>query len=337
MQKPIVCSGNEQIIVGDKCCSDTNNDGACDEDQTQSAQANICGNTVCDSNENCTTCWKDCGACKRIVYIYVPRNFSLSEFSEDLNKAYTDEGMKFKRDITAINNVSDFYYYADNMPRYFAEFMSISYKPMYISTAILLNGINNENYYVNTTDGLFKYVNYSNWYITHQIKSREQKNYEDRITTGKATEDYPTAVSGYQKQYKYAKWEYRNHTKNTHVIYDNISLLPNGMVESIYSAITQYDIIYKYHQYAEKGDTPIEAFKNVDEFYLGYVHSVTFGCSRNLAVTVYNYDYNNDMYKLNEDSIKGQVPVNRQKLLDQAARIKLLCDAEYSEKIFKAD
>ena len=101
------------------------------------ASTAVCGDDICEENkgEECRSCWKDCGACKQIVYIYVSRNFTLSELTQNLN-TIPGIDVKFKKDIEAINNVSNFFFSKKAIPRYFAYFMDTRYKFLYNSLTI---------------------------------------------------------------------------------------------------------------------------------------------------------------------------------------------------------
>jgi len=332
----IICS-SPSIVLGDKCCMDDNNNSVCDDTEVSMNQSlvGMCGNNACEENENCTNCWKDCGACKRIVYIYMPGNFTLAQISLDINEL-TRDGVKFRRDVDALNNMSDFFYYNRNMPRYIADFMGIKLKPMLDSRSMMLSKIVPEKFYVNDTDSLLRYVNYSNWYLLYAVKSKEMADYEARITSGHATDDYPTQPSGYQKEFRYAEWEYRNFSRYTLVINESTTLLPNGMVESVYAGINYYNLTFKYHEFRDiHADTLLEAFKDVEETELNYVQTLSFMCARNLVITLYSYDYDESSYNvISPDVLAAQIPKTRESLVRSAERMKYVCDNKYSNKVF---
>lgn len=331
----IVCSA-PLTVIGEECCLDADNDTVCDPEALDATNftAGVCGNDVCENEtEDCTNCWKDCGACKKIVYIYYPRNFTLAELTHDLN-VLTRDGIKFKKDITALNNVSNFFYFDKAVPRYFADFMGIKYKFLGNSRMVVLNNIFLEDYYVNDSNSLFNYVNFSSWYLVHNIRNADMARYDARISSGKAKEDYPTQPTGYQKQFRYADWEFKNYTKKEDVFFDNVTLLDNGMVESLYASMTHYNITYKYHEYYDKDVGTLEAFKDVKETRLSYVHTVTLTCARNLAITVYEYDFDSEYCRINEECLLVQVKKNRAALVAQADRMRAICDEKYSNKIF---
>ena len=211
--------------------------------------------------------------------------------------------------------------------------MDTKYRLMYDSMQIVLSGINNVNYYVNTSEAIINYINYSNWYLIHRIRSAEMAAYEERLSSGKGTADYPTQPSGYQKQYRYADWGYKNYTKKTEVQDQNITLLQNGMVESLYAALTQYNVTYKYHEYYDEDGATKEAFKVVQETRLDYIHTLSFTCAPKLAITVYIYDY--DMAQaINIENLERQIAKNRDSLTAYAGKIRWLCDSKYSDKVF---
>ncbi|MBW2964146.1 hypothetical protein KY363_01685 [Candidatus Woesearchaeota archaeon] len=335
-----------QVMIGYDCCYDIDSNSICDTPLDEVAENErapaVCGDGTCDNEtENCTNCWKDCGACKQIVYIYVPRNFTLAEIQADLNSLERD-GIKFRKDINNLNNVSNFLYFDKVIPRYIAEFLDIKYKFLSPSRDIVLNNIFNEDYYVNSSEDLLRYVNASNWYLTHGIRIRETQEYDNRIILNRSLADYPTQPTGYKKEHMYEGWEYRNYTKDETVYFNNVTLLDNGMVEALYAAITAYDITYKSSEYVDKDpDDPtriLEDFTDIEEVRLGYTHSMSFMCARNLVITIYNYDYNKDYYgdyyQINPDILKEQIPKNRQSLIQRANRIKAICDKRYSREVF---
>jgi hypothetical protein len=332
----IICS-YPQVVIGDKCCADQNNNSICDETELAMnvSLAGVCGNNACEETENCSTCWKDCGPCKKIVYVYYPRNFTLAEISADMN-AITRDGVKFRKDITALNNQSDFFFYDKNEPRYIADFMGIQYKKLYDSRSMLLSKVLLESYHINDTESLLRFVNATNWYSLYTVKNKETADYDVRITSGKATADYPTQPSGYQKQYRYAEWEFKNYTKKEDVVYENITVLKNGMVESVYASITKYNVTYKYHEYEDIDmKTILLSFKTVEEIRLGYVHTISLMCARNLVVTLYGYDYDESDYKvINPETLAAQIPKTRANMLYTASGIKAVCDSKYYNKVF---
>ncbi|MBW2971917.1 hypothetical protein KY359_02675 [Candidatus Woesearchaeota archaeon] len=330
------------VMLGDTCCMDADNNLECDAEAVGAAEENItvnitapvCGDGICDNEtESCTDCWKDCGACKKIVYIYVPRNFTLAELQNDLN-ILTRDGIKFKKDIDALNNVSNFFYFSKTVPRYYADFMGIRYKFLDNSRMIVLNHIFLEPYYVNSSELLFNYVNISNWYFMYDIRTREATRYDNRIITNSALKDYPTQPTGYQKQFRYEDWEFRNYTREENVMFDNTTILDNGMVESLFASITNYSVNYKYHEYFEKDSgITLEGIREVDEVRLGYTHALSFICARNLVITLYNYDYDATYCRINEECLLKQIDMNRAALIMQAKRMKDVCDKKYSNKV----
>ena len=336
------------VEINKTCCVDNNENDICDDQEpadttTNETAANhtnnetfipdICGNGECETGETCENCYQDCGACKEIVYVYLPRNYTLNELSADINTLYTDI-VQFKKDISARSNISNFFYHKRKVPRYFADLMGVKYRPLYSSRIILLNHITDEDYYVNDTDSLFKYVNMSNQYITHKIRESEDAFYEDRFISGTATDDYPTPPTGYKQEQRYDEWEYRNHTKEEHVFYDNVTVLDNGMVEARYSSVTIYDITYKYHTYYDAEDKiALDAFKDVEETRMTNIHSLSFRCSRNLVITLYNYDFS-DTYVISKPDIAAQAEQNRQTLIKEANRIMGFCTKNYTNEVF---
>jgi hypothetical protein len=341
--EPGSCGPNESM-VGDRCCPDMDNNTVCDDSENVNAtnlsmpRAAVCGNGICDNEtENCTTCWKDCGACKQVVYVYIPRNFTLEDFTNELN-GITRDGIKFRKDITALNTVSNLFYYRMPAIRTMAEFLGIRYAPLKESAWFVLGGITNEDYLVNGSSSLFRYVNYTNWYIIHKQRLEELAAYETRISSNSAKNDYPTPPTGYQKAQRYLDWEFRNYTKREEVIYDNVTVLDNGMVESIYAGFTYYTITYKSGEYIDKmpkaDDRVVDQFTKVDEKSMPYIHALSFVCSRDLVVTIYDYDYSENFYSLNRDDLETQIRVNRADLIKRADRIKAVCDSNYRRKVF---
>jgi hypothetical protein len=332
----IICT-TPQTIVGERCCLDANNNSLCDDTELSenATAAGICGNGICDEDmdENCTTCWKDCGACKKIVYVYVPRNFTLTELTTDLNRI-TRDGIKFSRDRQNANNVSDFLFFDKPVPRYFADFMGIKYKPLYKSRWIVLSQIVNENYNITDPTSLLDYVNMSNWYLTYNRRTEEMVAYEARLNSGNATSDYPTQPTGYQKQFRYLDWTFKNFTKTESVVYEGVSIVGNETVESVYASITGYNVTYKYHEYMDLDFGAVEAFKDVDETRLGYIHSLSFICARNLVITIYDYDYDGGYEGISPQNVLDQISMNRQALQKTAEMFESLCNAKYSNKNF---
>lgn len=340
----------EPMVEIDKtCCLDSNSNGICDDQEpaantttnaTAANQSNnetfipdICGNGECEAGETCGNCYQDCGACKELVYVYLPRNYTLNELSADINTLYT-EIVQFRKDITAPSNISNFFYHNSKVPRYFADLMGVKYRPLYSSRMILLSHIIDKDHYVNDTGSLFSYANMSNQYITHRLRNSETAVYEDRFTSGTATDDYPAPPTGYQREQRYKEWEYRNHTQEEHVFYDNVTVLDNGMVEARYSSVTVYDITYKYRTYYDAEDNiALDAFKDVEETRMTNIHSLSFRCSRNLIITLYNYDFS-DTYEISRQSIAAQAEQNRKELINDANKIMEFCKKKYTNEVF---
>lgn len=336
---------NNTVMINTTCCYDLNSNSVCDLDEVNNVSHDdipaLCGNGVCETGENCTNCWKDCGACKKIVYKYVPRNFTLAELQADINDIERSS-IKFRKDITSNSTVANLFYFDKTIPRYFAEFMDVKYKYLHTSRDILLSNTYKEEYYFNTSQDLLRYVNYSNWYIIYTIRNREMQEYENRIMLNRAKDDYPTQPTGYQKTQRYKDWEFKNHTKEEHVIFNNVTLLDNGMVESIYGSVTDYEVTYKIRDWIDENNMDnqriLEEFDSVEEIRLAYTHAMSFRCSKNLAVTVYTYDYVKDYYgeyySINEENLRQQVKKNKNSLISRANAIKAVCDKEYTKEWF---
>jgi hypothetical protein len=341
-RKTDVIDCEEPMTVIDKnCCLDTDDNNICDVNETGVGEPGFigCGDNACAEDENCTTCWKDCGACKKIVYIYVPRNFTLAEITYDINDQ-TRDGVKFRKDITALNDVANFFFFNKAVPRYFAEFMDVKYRFLYYSKWMVLNHIINELYYVNDSDSLLNYVNYTNWYMVHGINNKEKVEYEERISTGEALDDYPTQPTGYQKEFRYEDWEFRNYTKKENIVSEGVTILDNGMVESIHASITEYNITYKFHEYHDidyetSEEVLLEDFRVVNEKRLANIHTISFICARNLAITLYEYEYDTDYYDgIKQEYLLEQIDRTRADLTAKAGRIKAICDKKYARKVF---
>jgi hypothetical protein len=340
----------EPMVEIDKtCCLDSNSNEICDDQEPAANQStnetetnqtgnetfipDICGNEECEAGETCENCYQDCGACKELVYVYLPRNYTLNELSADINTLYTDI-VQLKKDITTPSNISNFFYHNNKVPRYFADLMDAKYRPLYSSRLILLNHITDKDYYVNDTTSLFNYINESNQYITHKLKNSETAFYENRFTAGTSTDDYPAPPTGYQQEQRYDEWEYKNHTKEEHVFYNNITILDNGMAEARYSSVTIYDIVYKYHTYYDAEDQiTLEAYKNIKETRMTNIHSLSFRCSRNLVITLYNYDFT-DTYVISKPTIATQAEQNRKELINSANKIMEFCNKKYTHEVF---
>ncbi len=326
-----------EVLIYDVCCNDTNDNNMCDHDELEFQE--YCGNGICDGNETCKDCWKDCGACKKIVYIYVPRNFTYTELTEDIEE-WAKEDLKFKKDIYNKGDISDFYYHESDIPRYFAEFLDVRYKFLYPSKTILLNHITEEPYYINETTELLDVVTHNHWYITHHTKNTESARYEERMISNESMDDYPTQPTGRDRLFRYEDWEYRNFTKHENVIDESISILQTDMVESIYASITNYTVFYKTGEWTSEDDedfTPLPEYKDVDEIKLTYVHAITLRCARNLAITLFEYDYNKNYYNINTRDLQEQIGKNRATLKKKAESLKRLCDAKYAKEVFVYD
>ena len=327
------------ISINETCCLDANNNSVCDDQETDQNSTefipDVCGNGECETGETCENCWQDCGYCKEIVYVFIPRNFTLDELTSDIDKVYTDDIISFRKDISASGNVSNFFYFSKEIPRYSADFMGVKYTILYKSRQIVLNNILPEDQYANNSASLLRYVNSTRWYLIDKIKDAEMKVYETRISSGKALEDYPTPPTGYKKELKYADWEFRNYTKEEDVIYSNVTLLDNGMVESLYASTTLFSITYKYHTYYDEyGAIALDAFKTVEETKLTNIHTMNFVCAKNLVITLYNFEYDSELYSINKEDIADQVSKNRDSLVEMAGQIKTVCDRKYINEVF---
>ncbi len=349
------CSKDELIIcnpplkvINNTCCMDINNDTICDKGtivENAEIPENItgCGNGICETSaaEDCSNCWQDCGACKKIVYVYVARNFTLGELTENLNNI---PGMqvKFKKDINALNDVSNFFVSKKLKSIYIADFMDTIYHPPRNARDMILSNIINNNYFVNDSDSLINYLNFTNWYLVHRPKATRVQEYEKRIMEGLATEDYPTQPTGYQKEQKYNEWKFRNYTKEEVVFYDHVKVLnrtdedDSGIVESLYASITKYVLTYKTSEY-KKNDEPdfvLENFDYVEELLLSNIHTASIQCGNNLVITIYNFDYDPAYFGINEENLEEQIRINRAALLKKIIPIKKMCDREFEGEVF---
>lgn len=340
--------GPPKVMLDGTCCLDSNNDSICDAELNESGESSgiagfnitipeTCGDGNCTGEETCRNCWHDCGPCKQIVYVYIPRNFTLSELTADIDSV-TPYMVKFRKDIYNSDEVSNFFYFSRTVPRYFADFMDVKYKYLKDSRWILLNHIINENHYVNDSGSLMDYLNFTKWYRIHSIRNSERNAYEERIVSEAALDDYPTQPTGYDKEFRYEEWDYRNHTRNEHVIHDGMTLLENGMVESRYTSVTFFNVTYKFHTYFtdkySDDNIILEDHRTVHEKYLTNIHTLNFRCARNLVITLYEYRYDGGYYDINEPDIEEQAGINRAELLRRAELIRPFCDLKYTNEVF---
>lgn len=324
-----LCPEGQKAIRGD-CCFDINNDFECDSE--------YCGDGVCKDGEDCSTCWKDCGACKIIIYKYVPKNYTLNELNVDLSNTYPEE-VKFKKDIYNSNDLSTFFYATERKARTIAFFLDIFYRPVLDYKKILLSDINDEGYYVNTTESLIKYVNYTKWYSINAGLTSLKESYFEDVTSGNRISDYPTRPTGHDKTSRYEDWKYANHSLFEDVLYDYTEEIEEGIVESVFLSTSSYSIRYRIREYEldndEDSDDPpvyLDEFKYVDEVELNYAHTLNMACSDDLMITIFSYNYHHE--KLNDDLIEQTLKDNRAELLKTARQIKAVCDAKYSNGRF---
>ncbi len=324
-----------QFMFNDHCCPDKNFNFVCDD-----AEGLVCGDGICHETENCSTCWQDCGACKITRIIKVPSNFSLLDVTKEFRPLYK-QSLNPKKDLEARNNVSDFFYYDEKIPRYMADFFGIQYNPLIDSRMIVFSKIKLPQWYLNHSGALLDFVNASRWYFIDDIRIRENRKYLQRIIDNKAIDDYPTPPTGYQKQFRYKGWLAVNYSVDESVIYDNITALDDDMIWGVYGSISDIEIKYRYNDYTDKDaddkEFTIYAYRNYSEIKLNYINTITFTCARNLAVTLYDYSWDMEHHNIKEENMRTEVEDGKRRLLTQARSLKALCDKEYKHSIFVPD
>lgn len=323
-----------EILINDTCCADLNYNYICDINE----DVPICGNGECEETENCSNCWQDCGVCKKYVYVYVPGNFSLNNLTENIGLVYRKD-LKFRKDIEVNDSVADFYYYEEKIPRYLADFKGVKYHPKVLTKMIVLSRVKLDNWYLNQSSRLLNLTNRSEWYLVDKPLQEERQRYINRITRNKATEDYPRPRTGHEKLNKYDEWVFMNYSTDEDIFYDNITLLENDMVWRTFASIEEFDINYQTGSYEEPKtqDDPgilIYQYDTVTENKLNYINSLSFVCARNLAITLYDYDYDVTHYNIKEERLHTEVKEAKDRLLRKAERLKRLCKHKYSTSVF---
>jgi len=53
----------ENLFCGDEICSENENCSSCYEDCGECSDEPFCGDNICDENEDCSSCYEDCGEC----------------------------------------------------------------------------------------------------------------------------------------------------------------------------------------------------------------------------------------------------------------------------------
>ena len=326
----------DQIMIEDNCCIDNNLNFVCDIDEGVA----ICGDGLCElgNKENCTVCWQDCSACKVYKYVYVPGNFSLKNLTTALNTQFEDD-LKFRKDIEVNDSIADFYYHEERIPRYLADFKDVKYHPKTITKMAVLSRIKLDGWYLDQADRLMNFTDHAKWYMIKRQILAEDEAYNRRILSNKAKNDYPLPPTGIDRLNKYNQWLVMNYTIDENIIYDNTTLLNNSMVFQTFVSITDFDILYRVGNYTEKETQDDELFvlfdyNTITETKLSYVNAITFTCARNLAITLFDYDYNYQFYRINEDRIPYEVEASKKRLLSKAKKIQNLCKNKYSASVF---
>jgi len=146
----------DQILLNKECCYDRNYNFVCDETEDVA----ICNDGKCNADENCSTCWQDCGVCPVIRKVYVPVNFSLDKVKESFNP-YFDGKLLLRKDLDFRSNSTDYYYHEKRTPKYQADFLDVKYNPLITDKILIVSKIKLPEWYVN--DSLIRWVNHSHY------------------------------------------------------------------------------------------------------------------------------------------------------------------------------
>jgi len=249
-----------------------------------------------------------------------------------------EEDVKFRKDITVSDNVSDHFYFDYQVPKYIADFFDVKYHPVRNQRYVLLSMIKLDQWYLNRTDALLDWANYSRWYLISQPLNRENAFYVKRFVKNAAIKDYPTQPTGHQKFTRYSEWFAENFTTDEGVVMDKVEPVEEGIVWSVYASISNYTVLYRYTNYTDRdadgNEYVIYDFKNIREVKLNLFNLMTIRCARNLAVTIYDYGYDVEDHKINREHLLLEIEEGRKRLLNKARRIRSACDDNFSSSVF---
>ncbi|HII71657.1 TPA: hypothetical protein HA265_02785 [Candidatus Woesearchaeota archaeon] len=333
--KEETCPRN-QIMLNGICCYDLNYNFVCDYDEGIA----VCSDGTCETekDENCSSCPQDCGPCKIIKIVYYPHNFSLKNFTTEVNRAFTDS-VKFRRDTDAKDEVFNFYFHDAKIPKYNADLMGKKMNTLAFQKLMVISKTDLPQWFLNDSRMILNWANHSRWYYINDQIIEDRRKFALRIDENTAKDEYPKSPTGHDQYNRYDEWIASNYTVKEKVIADNMTLLGNGMVWALHASISDYIINYRYHEYEDLDkDTGeksfIYAYKNVTEVKMDYINTITFKCARNMAVTLLDYTYDFEHYYIKPDHLKVEINEGRDRLVRRAEQISKMCKYKYSASVF---
>ncbi len=167
--------------------------------------------------------------------------------------------------------------------------------------------------------------------------SDERYSYIQRIIKNTAKDNYP--ITGHRGEFRYDDWIARNFSEEITFNYENTTLLDNEMVWSVHASITDFIIDYVTGQYEDNKDQDdipviIDQHKYITETKINYINTITFTCSRNLAITLVEQSFDATYMNIVERFVMTEIDIDKTNLLKEAEKLKELCDQEFSNGIF---
>ena len=256
----------------------------------------ICGNDICDTSESCNLCPLDCGYCK----VEFKGNYSLEDIQKIIKKQ-VGKDTTFRRVTDENNTDADFYIAETRKLKQIAEFKDVKYVLKKDQRLVVLSKIVSEPAYIQNTKLLMDFVNNSKYFLIDRPIKKERLEYEDRFLENKAVLDYPTNPTGYDD--KYENWTLTNYTEYENIILDNITI-EGGTVWNSFASITDYNVTYKFVSlYIKKDNEIMYDYATVTEKRANFIHSISFPCSPNLVITIYDHSFGVED-EMTEESIK---------------------------------
>ncbi|HII71656.1 TPA: hypothetical protein HA265_02780 [Candidatus Woesearchaeota archaeon] len=223
------------------------------------------------------------------------------------------------------------------MIRYIAEFLDLQYTELKKSREVVLTHILLGPSFIKDEGSLFTLVNSSRWFLVDRIIEDEKKIYESRMKDKEATKIYPSDPSGYKKAQRYDEWELMNHTSKDDLVMDKVEKLDNGLVLTTYAGMTTYRLTYRFTTSEERSENIIlYDTKEVTETKLNFVNTISFSCSPETVVTVYDYSYDSQ-FPIDRENLRLQADAMKYRLINTAKRLQQSCSAKYRTKMFLAD
>jgi len=314
-QKPI-CN-RPYIQVGGSCCLDKNDNKICDKDETikEEQEEGKCGDGICDAEEDCETCQKDCSKC-----------FSLSDLQADVNKLI-DWKTVLKKEKE--EGVANYYVHSELRARLLGKYPSdAGYRPsktyykVLPKRYLLVTQIKDKENYIKDSNEFYQYIVDNKDYILAPI-TEAKNNFQKEFKGGEVLELM------FENQAN--KYEFINMSDDEKVFFDNITLMEtvgDKIIETTFVSTDDYELTYRKEGINNKTIKKIIKFSGVN-----YGQIISVFCSPSLIITLYPQDsYDKQDYDRSDISSSyffNDIRYDRKSVLVDATALVGMCEQRY--------